>query len=246
VATRDTFDIGGQALCYLGQVQGTASMGKPSTCIATKIEVCFEAQRKAGAVSLYNQSQAALFMTRKESEKDSERPHYYSQFWLDIAAGRRTIGGPKPEDGEALDPEAAEPVLQRRPSQVGESETFQNTSSPVNGYREEVASSDDDEEYGESEEDLQQDQDDEQDTGEYQEDSPLQDGDMPDMDLSSNEEEQDTASEEEQDEQDEPNDSLDEEDDDTKWGGRSRKKGKVVRPNKVPVKKPGKPRRGGF
>jgi len=50
-------------------------------------------------------------MTRKDSEKDAERPHYYSQFWLDIAAGRRVIGGPKPEDeaeaGEADLPEPA-------------------------------------------------------------------------------------------------------------------------------------------
>ncbi len=30
-------------------------------------------------------------MTRKDSEKESERPHYYSQFWLDVAAGRRII-----------------------------------------------------------------------------------------------------------------------------------------------------------
>src|SRR6266566_4264887 len=41
-------------------------------------------------------------MTRKESEKDAERPHYYSQFWLDVAAGRRVIGAPKPEEGADL------------------------------------------------------------------------------------------------------------------------------------------------
>src|SRR5947209_7132933 len=46
-------------------------------------------------------------MTRKDSEKESERPHYYSQFWLDIAAGRRVIGGPRPdENGEAAEAEA--------------------------------------------------------------------------------------------------------------------------------------------
>ena len=37
-------------------------------------------------------------MTRKESEKDSERTHYYSQFWLDVAAGRKIIGAPKAND----------------------------------------------------------------------------------------------------------------------------------------------------
>ncbi len=45
-------------------------------------------------------------MARKDSEKDSERPHYYSQFWLDVAAGRRTIGSPKTgEDGEIMEPD---------------------------------------------------------------------------------------------------------------------------------------------
>src|SRR5260221_3536286 len=50
-------------------------------------------------------------MTRKDSEKDAERPHYYSQFWLDVAAGRRVIGGPKPEDGtETSAPGLPEPI----------------------------------------------------------------------------------------------------------------------------------------
>ncbi len=53
-------------------------------------------------------------MTRKDSEKDAERPHYYSQFWLDIAAGRRVIGGPRPEEAEAAEPEVSEPVSARK------------------------------------------------------------------------------------------------------------------------------------
>lgn len=54
-------------------------------------------------------------MTRKDSEKDSERPHYYSQFWLDVAAGRRVIGAPKPdEEGEGGDFDTPEPAPQRR------------------------------------------------------------------------------------------------------------------------------------
>src|ERR1700730_12499345 len=48
-------------------------------------------------------------MTRKDSEKDADRPHYYSQFWLDIAVGRRVIGGPRPED-EANEVEIPEPT----------------------------------------------------------------------------------------------------------------------------------------
>ena len=50
-------------------------------------------------------------MTKKDSEKEVERPHYYSQFWLDVAAGRRVIGAPKTDEGtdgfESAMPEAA-------------------------------------------------------------------------------------------------------------------------------------------
>src|SRR5258707_2906996 len=58
-------------------------------------------------------------MTRKDSEKDAERPHCYSQFWLDIAAGRRVIGGPKPEEAEANEAEAPEPVSARKAGRSG-------------------------------------------------------------------------------------------------------------------------------
>ena len=174
-------------------------------------------------------------MTRKDSEKDSERPHYYSQFWLDIAAGRRTIGGPKPEDGEAIEPETAEPVLQRRPARVSESETFHNTHPPVNGYREEEVHSAEDEEFSESEEDLAQDND-ELNEASYQEDLPLDDEELPDL---STEEEENTNEED----PNEENENIYEEEDDTSWGGRGRKKTKPVRPSKTPVKKPGKQRR---
>jgi hypothetical protein len=44
-------------------------------------------------------------MARKDLERETERPRYYSQFWLDVAAGRRVIGGGKgaqeSEEGEA-------------------------------------------------------------------------------------------------------------------------------------------------
>jgi hypothetical protein len=53
-------------------------------------------------------------MTRKDSEKDSDRPHYFSQFWLDIAAGRREIGGPRPEDAEADELDVPEPAPARK------------------------------------------------------------------------------------------------------------------------------------
>jgi hypothetical protein len=204
-----------------------------------KKDVCFETKRKAGAVSLYKQSQAASLMTtRKDSEKDSERPHYYSQFWLDIAAGKRIIGGPKPEDSEALENETADPVLQRRSGRASESETFSNAATPANGYQEDVAQPITEEEYSEPEDDLVLDQDELQDA-DYQEDLPLDDDDVPDVDLSAEEEE--IASEE--------NEALEEnepdyDDEDAEWGGRgSRKKSKPTRPNKAPIKKTGKTRR---
>src|SRR5579863_3252356 len=65
-------------------------------------------------------------MTKKESEKDSDRPHYYSQFWLDVAAGRRVIGAPRTEEGEA--DEEPMPVSPRRSVY----------STEADGYHEEV------------------------------------------------------------------------------------------------------------
>jgi hypothetical protein len=53
-------------------------------------------------------------MTRKD-EKDTERPHYYSQFWLDVAAGRREIGSSKAEEAPEAD-ESLEPIAPARKS----------------------------------------------------------------------------------------------------------------------------------
>jgi hypothetical protein len=62
-------------------------------------------------------------MTRKDSEKESERPHYYSQFWLDVAAGRRIIGAPKPNEEADIESEAEpEPVALHRPDDFAEPE----------------------------------------------------------------------------------------------------------------------------
>jgi hypothetical protein len=51
-------------------------------------------------------------MARKDLEKETERPRYYSQFWLDVAAGRRVIGAGKGaeggEDGEGEEESAPE------------------------------------------------------------------------------------------------------------------------------------------
>src|SRR6266568_4617487 len=75
--------------------------------------------RKAGEclkLNFNNDAPQSKLMTRKDSEKDSERPHYYSQFWLDIAAGRREIGAPKANEGtEVAEPETPEPIILRKP-----------------------------------------------------------------------------------------------------------------------------------
>jgi hypothetical protein len=39
-------------------------------------------------------------MIRKDFSQDADRPHYYSQFWVDVAAGRREIGGPRTATAE--------------------------------------------------------------------------------------------------------------------------------------------------
>jgi len=68
-------------------------------------------------------------MTRKDSERDAERPRYYSQFWLDVAAGRRVIGTPKTDEGaEGIEPETPEASVARR--------TGRNSLSAIDGYRE--------------------------------------------------------------------------------------------------------------
>src|SRR5215467_14251607 len=57
-------------------------------------------------------------MTRKDSEKETDRPHYYSQFWLDVAAGRTTISASKGEDETDLvedESDLTEPELEPTP-----------------------------------------------------------------------------------------------------------------------------------
>jgi hypothetical protein len=181
------------------------------------------------------------FMTRKETEKDSDRPHYYSQFWLDIAAGRRTIGGPKPEDGEGIEPEIEVAPAPRRtvgrtaPSDISETHiTDGYTDNIVHPVAEPITTPDafiepEVDDFTESDDlDIQ---------------SPVEDADIPDMDLGVLDEDEDEEpfDDEEEGEEDE------EEEDDIGWGGgRGRKKAKPVRPTKVVPKKPGRrePRRG--
>jgi hypothetical protein len=182
-------------------------------------------------------------MVRKDSEKDSERPHYYSQFWLDVAAGRRIIGAPKPgdetEQGEIEIPESPAP---RRAGRIGggHEEPFMSPA-PSNGHSENIAHPVaepivDDEEIVEPEaEELLVDED-----QEYQEED-LEDTDIPDMDLTSPEEEEEDVYDEDQDQEEE---EEEEEEDDLGWRGR--KRNKPVRPVKQPPRKPKREPRRGF
>ncbi|GCE11704.1 hypothetical protein [Tengunoibacter tsumagoiensis] len=174
-------------------------------------------------------------MSRKDSEKDSERPHYYSQFWLDIAAGRRVIGGPKPnEEGEIAETEPVEPATAspRRPGRssegsFGESRVSdRQASNIVHPVAEPISSPKD---FIEPEvADFASESEDE----DFQ-DLPVEEADIPDMDLGFDDDEEPFEDEDE------------DEDEDAEWG-RGRKKAKAPRPTKLPAKKPAKrePRRG--
>ena len=74
-------------------------------------------------------------MTRKDSEKDTDRPHYYSQFWLDVAAGRTVIGAAKTEEETDLvedETEMSEPELELTPlRRVGRN----HAASATDGYK---------------------------------------------------------------------------------------------------------------
>src|SRR5579875_2997896 len=158
-------------------------------------------------------------MTRKDSEKDAERPHYYSQFWLDIAAGRRVIGGPKPGEADAEETEVPEAAPARK---VGRNNT--------DGYRETHASPVIEPEVEEEEE-------------EFEPEDQAENAELPDIDFTEDMEEIEPE-EEEEDEEDFYEEEEEEEDED--WGRRGRKKAKPGRQTRQPAKKPRRESRRGF
>ncbi len=187
-------------------------------------------------------------MTRKEIEKDSDRPHYYSQFWLDVAAGRRIIGTPKGDESEIAEPDVAELVMpspSRRSAPVrpdiDQSERYNHAE--VDGHHEVIAHPVvdpvvvDDDIVEPAELDIINDEAENLDI----QDSAITDGDIPDMDLEPFDDEEATEEEEE----DFLEEAEEEEEEDTGWN-RGRKKPSPKRPTKQPAKKPGKrePRRG--
>lgn len=158
-------------------------------------------------------------MTRKDSEKDAERPHYYSQFWLDIAAGRRVIGGPKPEEAEANDVEAPELAPARKAGRSAADTLKETRASAV--VEPEI----------EDEEELDQ-------------DDMVEEAEIPTILIDEDTEdeaepaEEDLNDEEIEQEEDEEVFEDEEEEEDEEWGrrGGARKKAKPIRPTK-PVKK---------
>ncbi len=197
-------------------------------------------------------------MTKKESEKDSDRPHYYSQFWLDIAAGRRVIGGSRNDEGDADEVPEPMPVSLRRHVYANDTD----------GYHEEVV-------HPQVEQELDDDAD-EYSTPELEpideveeisdEDEGLlapvfgaNEDDIPDVDFPAKlevapeieESESDEAIEAEAEEAEEEffDEEAEDEDEDDTWTARGRKKPKPGRQAKLPTKAPAKrikrePRRG--
>ena len=175
-------------------------------------------------------------MTRKDSEKESERPHYYSQFWLDVAAGRRIIGAPKPNEEADIESEAEpEPVALHRPVRA-------SSIASSDGYAETLAHPEVEPEFDAddfAEPELNElDANNELDEAEL----PLADVDeaeIPDVDFAApeiEEEEEELFDEEEE-----------EEDEDSGWtAGRGRKKPKPGRQVKPPKKAPKREPRRGF
>lgn len=42
-------------------------------------------------------------MTRKDTAQDLDRPHYYSQFWIDVASGKRDIAAGRVAEADAVE-----------------------------------------------------------------------------------------------------------------------------------------------
>ncbi len=184
-------------------------------------------------------------MARKDIEKDSDRPHYYSQFWLDVAAGRRTIGGSQDETEDMMDVDMVEePVITRKAGR--------NTSVDADGYQETIVHP-------------------EVETDEFDVDDTLEDQEIPTIEMdTADETDLDIPYEEELPEElpepeelpqevlpeeepvpeepapEEPEEYFEDEEEEEGWDTpRGRKKVKPTRQAKLPTKKPKRePRRG--
>jgi hypothetical protein len=185
-------------------------------------------------------------MIRKDNEKETDRPHYYSQFWLDVAAGRTVIGAPKGEDETELSEPELEPTPLRRASR-------NHAASATDGYQPTRAQTVTEqayvpEEFEEGEE------------SEFDQADDVVDLELPDNVLDETEEEMiipeaDILPDEEELAEDEDADEFffddeieDEDEDEDDWSARGRKKPKPGRQAKAPkpTRKPKREPRRGF
>ena len=180
-------------------------------------------------------------MTKKD-EKEADRPHYYSQFWLDVAAGRKVIGASKAEDGaDQAEADLQEPTPQaRRGGRAGAG------ISPEDGYREARApAAVADEAYDEEEEfPLAEDEGPDTVSEVSDEDIPTI-VDTPEVLTPDIEPEPEPSEGEEPEEDEDFYDEEEEEEDEEEWPARGRKKPKPGRQAKVPKAPARKPKRGG-
>ena len=176
-------------------------------------------------------------MTRKDSEKESERPHYYSQFWLDVAAGRRIIGAPKPNEEADIESEAEpEPIELHRPARA-------SSTASSDGYAETLVHPEVEPEF--DADDFAEPELDELDVNNELDEAALptedvEEAEIPDVDFAAPEIEEEEEGEELFEEEEE-------EDEDLGWtAGRGRKKPKPGRQVKPPKKAPKREPRRGF
>jgi hypothetical protein len=181
-------------------------------------------------------------MSRKDIEKDADRPHYYSQFWLDVAAGRTVIGAPKVEE----EAELAEAELEM-PEPTPLRKAGRGTASATDGYKPTRAQAVVEpafapEEFAEPEE------------NEFEQAYEVGDLELPNIVVEETEEEttippeKEEAEEEEEEELFYDEEEEEEEEEEDSWGARGRKKpkpGRQVKPPK-PLKKPKREPRRGF
>jgi hypothetical protein len=180
-------------------------------------------------------------MTRKD-EKDTDRPHYYSQFWLDVAAGRREIGSSKTDENTDVDdlPELTTSHKGSHPAPIVLSDGHRN--SRPHAFEEDFSTSEPDEEEDYSEPELQED--------ELAEDLDAENtpdilfGDTIDVAAEKPDEEELPLEEEAVEDEEYFDEEEDEDEDEEGWAARGRKKPKPGRQTKAP-KPTKKPKRGG-
>ena len=195
-------------------------------------------------MAMHNPYRKRWRMTRKD-EKETDRPHYYSQFWLDVAAGRREIGASRSEESAEED-DLPESIPSRRSSHAAASAVLDGNRNarPRDLDAERFAASepedtDEPENFSETEEDELAGGLDEENTPDFLF------GDTTD-EASEEVAEDEPALDDEDLEDEEYFDEEDEEEDEDGWSSRGgRKKPKPGRQAKAPKQTPKKPKRGG-